>query len=302
MPDDAALAVAPFVRLLNGLDNLFNGEILLIPADFLHVGVKEHKIPDQLHDPLPAEKGNQIPVLLRGRATRHILGQCRFEKRGVLFLPYIPELLGRAGGGVLHGVFIGRHDDLGKLVELGNVLCLLVADVLLHGLLHADLRSLALDDSKGDTVEKQHEIRPGVAELVPAVYRKLLGDVKQVVLRMLPINILQIEAEGFPLSHGLRVALAQQQGVIDFFAGAHQAVGQGLVQILHCPLKVGGGKLIFRTREGIAVEPPELPPEDVFEQHLVPAAPLRFAVLRRYVGITHGLQQLDGRLLADILF
>ena len=73
-------------------------------------------------------------------------------------------------------------------------------------------------------------------------------------------------------------------------------------QVFHSPLDVAGGELVFRTGEGIAVEPPQLAPEDVFQQHMVSAASLRLAVLWGYVSIAHGPQQINGRLLADILF
>ena len=264
MPNDAALAVAFFIWLLNRFDDLFDGEILLIPANFLHIGVKEHKVPDQFHHTLLAKQGNQIPILFGGGAAGHIPGQRRFQKNGILFLPHIPKFLRRSCCGILHSVFIGRHHDLSKLVELWNVLLLLVADILLHGLLHADLWGLALDHGEGDAVDEQHNIRAGVVELVPAVHREFLCDMKQVVLRVRPVDVVQVEAEGFPLAHGFRVALSQQKGIIDLFTGTHQAIGEGLVQILHSPLNVGSGKLVFRAREDIAVEPPELAPEDVF--------------------------------------
>ena len=224
MPDNATLTVALFVRLLNGLDNLFDGEILLIPANLLYIGVKEDKVPDQFHDPFFAEQRNQIPILLSWGPVSHILGQCLFLKNGVLFLPHIPEFLGRAGGGILHSVFIGRHHDLSKLVELWDILLLLVANVLLHSLFHTDLWSFTLNDSEGNTVDKQHDIRPGIVNLVPAVYCKLLSNMEQIVLRMLPVNIFQVEAEGFTLSYSLWITFAQQQGIIDFFTGADQAV------------------------------------------------------------------------------
>ena len=225
MPDHAALTVTLFVRLLNGLDNLFDGEILLIPANLLYIGVKEHKVSDQFYNPFFAEQRNQIPILLSGSAVSHILGQCPFQKSGVLFLPHIPEFFRRTGGGILHSVFIGRHHDLSKFVELWDILLLLVADILLHGLFYADLGRFTLNNSKRDTVDKQHNIRPGVVELVPAVYCKLLGNMEQIVLRMLPVNVFQVETEGFALSHSLWIAFAQQQGIIDFFTGTHQAVG-----------------------------------------------------------------------------
>ena len=224
MPDNAALTVTLFVRLLNGLDNLFDGEILLIPANLLYIGVKEHKVSDQFYNPFFAEQRNQIPILLSGSAVSHILGQCPFQKSGVLFLPHIPEFFRRTGGGILHSVFIGRHHDLGKLVELWDILLLLIADILLHGLFYADLGRFTLNDSEGDTVDKQHDIRPGVVELVPAIYRKLLGNMEQVVLWMFPVNILQIETESLALTYSLWIAFAQQQGIIDFFTGANKAV------------------------------------------------------------------------------
>ena len=218
------MTVTLFVRLLNGLDNLFDGEILLIPANLLYIGVKEHKVSDQFYNPFFAEQRNQIPILLSGGSVSHILGQCLIQKSNILLLPHIPEFFGRSGGGILHGVFIGRHHNLGKLVELWDILLLLVADVLLHGLFYADLGRFTLNDSKGDTVNKQHNIRPGVVELVPAIYCKLLGNMEQVVLRMFPVNVFQVETEGFALSHSLWIAFAQQQGIIDFFTGANKAV------------------------------------------------------------------------------
>ncbi|CDA79109.1 unknown [Clostridium sp. CAG:242] len=302
MPNDTALTVALFILLLDGLDNLFDGKILLIPANLLYIGIKEHKVSDQLDDPFFAEQRNQILILLSGGAVSHILSQCSFQKSGVLFLPHIPEFFRRTGGGILHGVFIGRHHNLGKLVELRNVLLLLVADVLLHALFYADLRRFTLNDGEGNTVDKQHDIRPGIVKLVPAVYRKFFGDMKQVILWMLPVNVFQVETESFTLSYNLWIAFAQQQGIIDFFTGAHQAVGEGLIQFLHSSLDVGRGKLVFRTGEGIAVKPPQLASKNVFQQHMVPAAPLRLAVLWGNIGITHGSQQINGRLLANILF
>ena len=139
-----------------------------------------------------------------------MLGQCIFQKSSVLFFPHIPKFFWCAGGGILHGIFIGRHHNLGKLVELRDVFLLLVANVLLHSLFYADLGRFTLNNSKRDTVDKQHNIRPGIVELVPAVYCKLLGNMEQVVLRMFPVNVFQVETEGFALTHSLWIAFAQQ--------------------------------------------------------------------------------------------
>ena len=41
VPDYTALAIPSFIRFLDGLTNLFDGKILLVTANLLHIGVKE---------------------------------------------------------------------------------------------------------------------------------------------------------------------------------------------------------------------------------------------------------------------
>ena len=101
---------------------------------------------------------------------------------------------------------------------------MLVADVLLHGLFYTDLRGFTLNDGKGDTVDKQHDIRSGIMKLIPTVYCKLLSNIEQVVLRMLPVDVFQVETESFTLTYSLWIAFAQQQSIIYFFTGADQAI------------------------------------------------------------------------------
>ena len=189
VPDDATLPVTLFIRLGNGFDDLLNGKILLIPADFFHVGVKEHKVADQLHGPFPAEQGDQVSVLLGGRAAGYVPGQGILQKSCILFLPHVPELFSGACGGIFDGVFVGRYHNLRELIELGDTLLLLVAHILLHGLLHANLRGFAFDDRKGDAVNEQYDIRPGIMKLVPAVHGELLRHMEQIVFRMLPVDV-----------------------------------------------------------------------------------------------------------------
>ena len=178
MPDDTALPVSLGILLLNGLYDLLNGEILLITGDLLHIGIEQNEIAHQLHDPLPAQQRDDVSVLLRGQSIRHQILQGVLCKGFVFLFPHIPELLGRAGGGILDCILIGRHDDLSILEQLGDVLGLLVADVLLHGLVHGDMGSLALDDRKGNAVDKQHNIRAGIMPLILAVYGEFLGHME----------------------------------------------------------------------------------------------------------------------------
>ena len=116
VPHDTTLAVALAVGLPDGFDDLLDGKILLIAADLLHIGIEQNEIANQFLDPFPAEEGDDIPVLLSGNPIRHQTGQCRIQESVILLFPDIPELLGRAGGGVFYRIFVGGHDDLGILV------------------------------------------------------------------------------------------------------------------------------------------------------------------------------------------
>ena len=302
MPDDAALPVAFFIRLLDGFDNLLDGKILLIAADFFHIGIKQHKVVDQLHHTGRGEKRNQVAVLLGGNAVMDIPGEGIFQKVSILLFPHGPEFFWRACGGIFYAVFVGGQYNLGKLVQLGNVFFLLVTDVLFHRLLYADLRCLALDDGKGNAIDKQNQIRSGVVQLITAVNGEFFGYMEQIVFRMLPVDIPQVEAENFPFAHGLGVAFAQKQRIVDLFTGAHQTICERFVQIVHGTFNVGSGKFIFRTGKGVPVQTAQLSAQNVFQQHMVPAAALRVAVLRGNIGIPHGLQQIERGLLAGSLF
>ena len=52
MPDDAALPVAAAVVLVNGLDDLFHGKVLLIAADLFDVCIVQHEKLRQLQQTL----------------------------------------------------------------------------------------------------------------------------------------------------------------------------------------------------------------------------------------------------------
>ena len=302
MPNDAALAVVVLVAFGDGLHDFPDGEELLIAADLLHVGVEENEIANQLEHALTAEQRDGVSVLFGGHAIRDKRAQPGLQPVSILLLPYAPELFGRAGCRVFDGVLVGRHDELREFEELRNICRLLVADHLPDGLFHGDMRGLALDDGKGNAIDEQHDVRAGVVLPVPAVHGELLRDVEHVVLRIVPVDILEVEAEHFSVADGLRVALAQQQRVVNLLAGAHEAVRQRFVQILHGALDVGGGKLVFRARIDIAVEPAELTAQDVPEQHAIPAAALLVAIRRGNVGVAHGLKQRKGRALACVDF
>ena len=286
----------------DGLHDFPDGEELLIAADLLHVGVEENEIANQLEHALAAEQRDGVSVLFGGHAIRDKRAQPGLQPFGILLLPDAPEFFGRAGCRVFDGVLVGRHDELREFEELRDIRRLLVADHLPDGLIHGNMRGFALDDGKGNAVDEQHDIRAGVVLPVPAVHGELLRDVEHVVLRVVPVDIAEIEAEHFAVADGLRIAFAQQQRVINLLAGAHEAVRQRFVQILHGALDVGGGELVFCARIDIAVEPAELTAQDVPEQHVIPAAALLVAIRRGNVGVAHGLKQRKGGALACVDF
>ena len=302
MPDHAALPVAFLVVLGNRLHNLFDGKILLIAADLFHIGIKENKIADQLKNSLLAEQGDDVFVLLRWHAVGDKPCQLPVHESFILLFPDVPELLGRTGSGIFHGILVGCQNDLRIFEKLRDIVCLLVADHLLHGLIYGNLRCLTFNNGKRNTVDEQHDIGTSIMLLVPTVHGELFRHMEHVILRILPVNVFQVEVEHSAFADGFRITFAQQQRIIDFFAGTHKAVGQRLVQILHGSLDVCGGEFIFRTGIRITVELAELPTQNVLQQHMISTAPLLFAVLRRDVYVTHGLKKPDSRFLACVDF
>ena len=142
------------------------------------------------------------------------------------------------------------------------------------------MRSLALDDSKRNTVDEQHNIGARVMLLVLTVNGEFLGDMKYVVAEIIPVDIFQIEAEQLAFADNLRIAFAEQQRVIDLFACAHKTVKQRLVKVLYRAFDICGRKLVFDSGIGITVQPAQLTAENIFQQHMITAAALLGAVLR----------------------
>ena len=190
VPDYTALAIPSFIRFLDGLTNLFDGKILLVTANLLHIGVKEDKIADQLQYSAGMEERDHAAILLGGRFSRQVTLQSLPKESGILLFPNCPELLWRAGGGVFYSVLISGHHDLSKLVKLGNIVPLLVTHGLFYSLLHTDLGRFTFDYSKGDAVEEHNQVRSSIVELISAFHGKFLCHVEDIVLRVFPIHIL----------------------------------------------------------------------------------------------------------------
>ena len=119
---------------------------------------------------------------------------------------------------------------------------------------------------------------------------------------MLPVDVFQIETLHPPFADGLFVAVAQKQLIVDLFTAAHKAFNQRFVQILHGAFDVRGGEFVFDACIFITVQTAQLPPQDILQQHMVMAAALLPAVLRRDIRISHDLKQFQRRLLGGIRF
>ena len=179
---------------------------------------------------------------------------------------------------------------------------LLVTAGLLNSLFHRNIRSLALNHRKRNSIDKQHDVRTGIMLSIGAFHRKFFRDMVKVLRRVLPVNVLQVEVQQPPFTYGFRIAFAQHKRIIDFFAGAYKTVRQRYFQIIHGVLNVDCRKFIFHTAVGIAVQLPQLTAQHIPQQHPVAASALLTAFFRGEICIPHGLQQFQRRLFADVSF
>ena len=302
MPDNAALPISLFITFADRLHDLFDGKVLLITADFLHIAVKQNEVTEQFHHAGNAEQRDDVPILLGGYTVGNQPIHFALQESCILLFPHVPELLRRAGSGVLDAVLVGRHYDLRKHKQLRNILHLLIAHHLLNGLLHRNMGGFALDHSKRNAVDKQHNIRTSGMLLVLTVNGVFICDMEHIVLRVLPVDILQVKTEQLPFSNGFLIAAAQQQRIVNPLACAHQPLGQSELQVIHGALNIGGGEFIYRAAIFIAIEFAQLPPQHVAQQHPVGTAALQHAVVGGNVAVAHGLQELYGGLLAGVFF
>lgn len=145
-----------------------------------------------------------------------------------LFHPLGPEFLGGSVSGV--GALVGgeAEEELGIDIERANAVRLLVAQVLGDGLLERVLhvRALALDDAQRDAVYEEHEVWPVVLLARAAHDAELFSHVKNVVVRVGPVDVLEREALLVAVD-ALFEGLAQGEQVIDRFAGIDVALIHG---------------------------------------------------------------------------
>src|SRR5262249_13219420 len=168
MPNDAALiSIDTFLSLLDA-------KILVHPRELLHATVEEHKIVQQLDEPLLAAHLEQILVELEAGVVR------------LVFLPLEEIFLFRADGPVAQPLrIIASEDDLHgvekPLIELG----LLIGEQLPDAIANGNAAALKFNHSHCYAVDVEHEV--GTA-FITASQGDFLRNGEVILLRLFPID------------------------------------------------------------------------------------------------------------------
>lgn len=117
-------------------------------------------------------------------------------------MPLAVKLLLGSGSAVLDRFRIHGNRQLRKLKQLGDVVRLPVADILLHAFFHIYTGFLAFDHNQRNTVNKQNDIRAGILT-VGALHGKFIRNLPDIVLGVFPVNIRNVE--------GLSIAVIQDR-------------------------------------------------------------------------------------------
>ena len=294
VPDHAAQARAVRTGSPHPVEDLVDAEVLLVAGDLLLPAIEEGEAEDQLQEPVLSAQGVEGPVLRRhlplqaaialplagpGPAGRKdpvelalaepyvdpVLQVRRIALSGIL-PPRRPELGCGAHGGVL-GLVLGHGEEqLCVVEETGDLVLLLIADVLADGLTDGVLhvRPLALDDDQGDPVHEKHDVGPARLVAAAALDDEFLGHVEDVVVGALPIDVVELKAPGVPLD-GLRQALPHAEEVIDLLVGRQKAVLHDVLQGLHRSQDVALAEGILAAPEADGIQLAELVRQDLVE-------------------------------------
>src|SRR5215475_676424 len=334
--DDAPGASAVRPDTLDSLQGLLDGEVLLVAGDLFLAGVEDDKLARQLDQPLGPEKTINRPVLFRDRPPCHVrfveaptsVSEAVREEFILLplhkrfvdqpadllievpisvrpFSPLRPELRRRSSGGVFRLVLVYRQEYLRVDEETRNALALLIPQMLRDGALDRVLLvgPAAFDHCEGNAVDEENDIR--TTALLPGgpLDLELFGDVKDVVLRTLPIDVIQCEALSVAVDRLLE-ALAQGDQVVNPLVRPRRPVGQGdVLQRQNRGLNVRVGKFVVGAFKTDPVEATQLFFQDAFEQRIRQFAPaLQMYLLPPQVDVAQVLKQLQRRDLRDVVF
>ena len=213
----------------------------------------------------------------------------------VLLMPFAVEFLPGSRRSVFHILRIDCENKLCKLEQLRDIVRLPVPDVLLDAFLHIHAGLLALYDHQGNAVHQKDNIRPGKLPVEP-FHGKLVGHLPDVLFRVRPVDIGNVEGLNIPVIQMYFTAFPVDQPIIDHLAGEHKTALQGHVQLPDCLSDglVGEGRLFSAVLEGLRRQ--KLP-HDVWKQHAGKVPALLLRLCPGNILISHCLQLPQGPVL-----
>ena len=232
MPNDAA-PVEAVILTVDTTHRIFNTKELLIAGNFLNATIIQNVKTNNIKQAPFAEHGHNSSVLLCDMAVIYIAFGSIGLPLHIFFVPLAVELLLCSGSSVFHGFRIHGNGQLRKLKQLRNIIRLPVADILLHALFHIYAGLLTFDHNQRNAIDQQNNIRPGVFS-ISSLYRELVRNLPDVLIRLIPVNIGNIEGLSVAVIQMHIAALTINQPVIDRFAGKHQTSLQRSIQFTDC--------------------------------------------------------------------
>ena len=219
---------------------------------------------------------NPVDLALAERKT-HPLLQLSLIALAEILLPHRPELGGCTYRGVLGLVLRDGEEQLRVKEKTGDLVLLLVTDMLANRLTDRVLHvwPLALNDHQRNPVDEKHEVGPTGLLAAAALDYEFLGHVVGVVFGMFPVNIIELKALGISFDRLLQT-LSHAQQVIRFLVGWQQAVIYYVLQCLNCRKDIALAKGVRAAPEDDGVLPAELLRQYLVEEHAAQPAAASF--------------------------
>ena len=213
----------------NSVHALFDGEILLVAADLFDVIVVDNKVANEIQQAFRMQERDECSVLLLDLSVRRAFSAPIVQPFFVIFMPGHKLLGGSPAGTVEYLVRVHCQDKLGIPEQLGNIVFSPVADILGDAFHHINAGALALDDNERDPVYKHDNIRTGEFP-VRTFNLKLIGNLQDIVLRMLEVNVVDIKRLQRAAGDGFLQSLAGAEEIIDLLIGSIKPCCTVLVQ------------------------------------------------------------------------
>ena len=287
VPNDAATAVAPILTVYTA-HRIFNAKELLITGNLLNAAIIQNKETNNIQQTRLGQHGYDHLVLLCNVTIIHITLCCLFLPLHILFVPLTVKLLLGSGSTVLDRFRVQGDSQLCKLKQLGNVVRLPVADILLHALFHIHAGFFTFDHNQRNAVDQQDNVRSGIFA-VGAFYGKFIRNLPDIVLGVFPVNIGNVEGLGIAVIQMYITAFAVNQPIIDRLTGKHQTTLQRSIQFTDrfADGIIGEWSLLSPVSKGLRSQKF---PHDIREQYMRQMTALLLGFCSGNILIAHCLQ------------